>query len=307
MDTQKAVITEFPYDKQEGVEALSFTPESVAVPDEFDVAIAGEITALFARGLALSGMDNSVGSALHDGLRRPQKGLLPALLANMLRNGAGLSCAVADPAAAKAKILYTLETCFEFTRLHGMEPLLYERNWGNPFGLQVGGKVLALDSPSCYYFAEKLAESAAHSARRGIVEIGGGYGGVAFALRPMCPPVPYVVIDAFESCLLQYYFLRKAGRKVTLALDPARAPEPDAVTLVPAGLADDFLPKLTDAGILFSSGPYPRLSGSIVEHGFSLMRRRRPAGSGPEGSNFLFFPNFWQDGSSFVALRWERL
>lgn len=291
--------------KHPDADTASFTPEYVAASDDRDDAIAGDLAAILEKGRILFGKSDGEWKYLDEhkrgtyigSIRRPQAVSLPTLFANMFRNDAtyGIvspSYADVDQAGVKDQILLDLDTCYEFTRLSKIGPLLFERAWGNPFGLLIDGKVLVPDSPRHYYFAEKLAALAAGTTKRRIIEIGGGYGGLALMLRRLHHAAPYVIVDLFETCLLQYYFLKKAGLKVAFVLDPAEAPEPGAIAIVPTDVSDAFLSTFTDIGIVFNSRSFSEMSRGTVEHYFALIQDRlQPAYIYHENSNFLLFPD----------------
>lgn len=291
--------------KHPDADAASFTPEYVAASDDRDDAIADDLASILEKGRVLFGKSDGEWKYLDEhkrgiyiaSIRRPQAVSLPALFSNMFRNDATYgvvspSYAEVDQAAVKDQILLDLDTCYEFTHLSEIGPLLFEKGLGNPFGLLIDGKVLAPDSARHYYFAEKLVALAAGTTTKRIIEIGGGYGGLALMLRRLHHSAPYVIVDLFETCLLQYYFLKKAGLKVAFVLDPAEAPEPDAIAIVPTDISDAFLSTLTDTGIVFNSRSFSEMSRGTVEHYFALIQNRlKPACIYLENSNFLLFPD----------------
>jgi hypothetical protein len=281
-----------------------FTQPSVNQADPSDSVIAAEISRILVVGKVLFGkgdgewkyLDEKKRSAYIGNIRRQQDNLFPDLFANMFRTDA--TYGIATPSYADVdssitdQILLDLDACYEFTRLRGVAPLLFDRSWGNPYGLVFEGKVLSPDSPRHYYFAEKLVALNDSSHKQKIVEIGGGYGGLAFMFNKMCPDIPYIIVDLFETCILQYYFLRKAGIKVSLVLDPTEMLEPNTVAIVPTDISDALLARYTDIGVIFNSRSFSEMSETTVKHYFSLIQNRlRPQYILHENSNFLLFPN----------------
>jgi hypothetical protein len=305
MAQSRKTFTKIVPQEHPGAGAAFFTPEYAAVPDKRDIDIACDLDAIIAKGQALFGKSDGEWKYLDEhrrrsyihSVRRPQRDVLPALFANMFRNDATYGIVTpsytdVDRFAIKNQILLDLDSCYEFTHLSDVTPLLFEPAWGNPFGLLIDGKVLAPDSPRHYYFAEKLAALVAETVRKGIVEIGGGYGGLALMLRKRHDFAPYVIVDLFETCLIQYYFLKKAGLRVAFVLDPAQALEPGSIAIVPTDISDAFLSKLTGIGIIFNSRSFSEMSRSTVERYFTLIQDRlKPTYIYHENSNFLLFPD----------------
>lgn len=293
-----------PYEHPDA-DTASFTPESVAPSDSHDDAITGELATIIEKGKILLGKSDGEWRYLDlykrgnyiDSIKQPKAVLLPTLFANMFRNDATYGIVTpsyvdVNEVEVKNQILLDLDTCFEFTHLSKIDRLLFERNWGNPFGLLIDEKVLSPDSPRHYYFAEKMAALVAGTTKQRIVEIGGGYGGLALMFRRLLPTVPYVIVDLFETCLLQYYFLRKAGLKVAFVLDSAEMPDPDAIAIVPTDISDTFLSMFTDIGIVFNSRSLSEMSKDTIEHYFALIQLRlKPLYIYHENSNFLLFPD----------------
>jgi hypothetical protein len=86
---------------------------------------------------------------------------------------------------------------------------------GAAYGVAAGGRLITPDSPDQLYAASRLREViatqlAASSDALRIVEIGGGYGGMAYWLARMVDPGRYVIVDLPIVGVLQGYFLSKA-------------------------------------------------------------------------------------------------
>lgn len=281
-----------------------FTQPSVKQADPCDFVVAAEISRILDKCKVRFGkgdgewkyLDEKKRSAYIGNIRSQKDNLLPDLFANMFRTDA--TYGIATPSYADVdssiadQILLDLDACYEFSRLRGVTPLLFDSSWGNPYGLVFEGKVLSPDSPRHYYFAEKLVALNDLSHKRKIVEIGGGYGGLAFMFKKMCPDVPYIIVDLFETCILQYYFLRKAGIKVSFVLDPAEILESNTVAIVPTDIGDALLARHRDIGVIFNSRSFSEMSEMTVKHYFSLIQDRlRPKYIFHENSNFLLFPD----------------
>ena len=86
---------------------------------------------------------------------------------------------------------------------------------GAAYGVDGGGRLITPDSPDQLYAASRLREVMAtqlgrSEGARTIVEIGGGYGGMAYWLLRMVDPARYVIVDLPIVGVLQGYFLSKA-------------------------------------------------------------------------------------------------
>lgn len=84
---------------------------------------------------------------------------------------------------------------------------------GAPYGVEVAGRLFTTESPDQIYGAARLLEAveqyAADSENPHIVEIGGGYGGMAYWAAKM-RPLPYTIVDLPIVNVLQGYFLAKS-------------------------------------------------------------------------------------------------
>jgi hypothetical protein len=86
---------------------------------------------------------------------------------------------------------------------------------GAAYGVAAGGRLITPDSPDQLYAASRLREVIATTLPSAgtavsIVEIGGGYGGMAYWLARMAGPARYVIVDLPIVGVLQGYFLSKA-------------------------------------------------------------------------------------------------
>lgn len=86
-------------------------------------------------------------------------------------------------------------------------------NVGAPYGVSAAGTLVTPDAPDQIYAAKRLSDAISlhlpDRAEPSIIEIGGGYGGMAFWLLQMRES-PYTIIDLPIVGVLQGYFLAKA-------------------------------------------------------------------------------------------------
>ena len=84
-----------------------------------------------------------------------------------------------------------------------------DKNIGNPFGIVVEEKIIMPDSPRHFYFANKIKNYIKNKDNFKLLEIGGGYGGLARILLNFKKNITYFSIDLLEGLFIQYYFLKK--------------------------------------------------------------------------------------------------
>jgi putative sugar O-methyltransferase len=108
---------------------------------------------------------------------------------------------------------------------------------GNPFGVVVEGTLVSLGSEYQHFCAFRIAELLKNNEAATVVEIGGGYGGMAYYLLRECPTLRYVNFDVPESVALASYFLMRSY------------PERRFLLYGEAGLCEESLSK-ADAALL---------------------------------------------------------
>jgi hypothetical protein len=145
---------------------------------------------------------------------------------------------------------------------------------GNPFGICLDDTLIRAGSPYQHYCAYKVS-SVANSNKPIVVEIGGGFGGMAYYLLRDCPDVTYVDFDLPESIALTSYYLLKAFPQ----LDVRLFGELDSTYLMPR--ADVLLMPLFklssmpagSADIVFSSHAMADLSDPALQHYLQIIGR----------------------------------
>lgn len=80
---------------------------------------------------------------------------------------------------------------------------------GNPFGVDIDGTLVTLGAPYQHYCAHRVIELLGMNGRT-VVEIGGGFGGMAYYLLRDRPGVAYLNFDVPESIALSSYYLMKS-------------------------------------------------------------------------------------------------
>lgn len=91
-------------------------------------------------------------------------------------------------------------------------------NIGNPFGLVLDGAFVSSGSDYLHYYATEISRLAATIDHDVVVEIGGGFGGMAYYLLRDNAGVTYVDFDLPENLALTAYYLLRAfpGMKIAL-------------------------------------------------------------------------------------------
>lgn len=152
---------------------------------------------------------------------------------------------------------------------------------GNPYDISVGGVRIAPDQPRHDYFACKIKTLAPDS----MLEIGGGYGGLALQIMRRMK-VSYVNIDLPETLYIMYYFLSKAGYDVQWAIDSL----PEAqIVLVPTDRKQLVTGKYD---LVFNSNSLSEMGRPTVESYFdSINTVWQPIYLLHQNSNVLLFPD----------------
>jgi hypothetical protein len=235
---------------------------------------------------------------LAEALERGDPGHLAALLAGMLRSefvvGMAYGDLVGDPRprlGARLWWLKTLDNLASLAEALGVVPtenpeqggvgIAFERGLGDlvarierhlgcdiafpdvgaPYGIRAGTTLIPPDWPEQLYAAWRLADAMErHAAGTRVVEIGAGYGAMAYALLTLRPDVEhYAVVDLPIVNVLQGYFLAKAlgAEQVSLFGEP-----PARLAVVPNHALDtvptpcdvvvnkDSMPEMPEAAML---------------------------------------------------------
>ncbi|HEV3305047.1 MAG TPA: putative sugar O-methyltransferase [Candidatus Sulfotelmatobacter sp.] len=89
---------------------------------------------------------------------------------------------------------------------------------GNPYGYTMGDVFIRAGGDYQHYYAHAIAELAASSEDRTVVELGGGFGGLAYYLVRDNPQVTYVDFDLPEATALASYYLMRCLPNVPIRL-----------------------------------------------------------------------------------------
>lgn len=89
---------------------------------------------------------------------------------------------------------------------------------GNPYGYTVDGVLVRAGGDYQHYYAHAIGELLSSRANQVAVELGGGFGGLAFYLLRDHPQVTYIDFDLPEATALASYYLMKSLPKTPIQL-----------------------------------------------------------------------------------------
>ena len=112
-----------------------------------------------------------------------------------------------DARTSRADLM--MAQCEEWRSLFPITPLeeLDAPRIGNPWGYVLQGKVLYEPVFEYHYQAHYFQSLLAHLETPIVLEIGGGFGGLAYHILKRAPSVKYIGLDLPENTLLQAYYL----------------------------------------------------------------------------------------------------
>lgn len=88
---------------------------------------------------------------------------------------------------------------------------------GNAFGAMVEGTLVPVRAEYQHYCAQRILDLSA-SQNAVVVEVGGGFGGMAYYLLRDCPKITYIDFDVPESLALTAYYLSKSMPQLNVLL-----------------------------------------------------------------------------------------
>ena len=189
----------------------------------------------------------------------------------------------------KSQILFDIDAAKKFANLKNLSQISYNKNLGNCYGLVHNHKIILPDSPRHYYFAKKII-NLLKKKNNLIIEIGGGYGGLAKILRILKFNHTYIGVDLIETLLIQYYFLRASGLKVKI-INKIKDLNVNQINLLPYNFANSFLKTIESSDIIFNSRSFSELNLKVLKNYFHLINNYlKPKYIYHENSDYLLFP-----------------
>jgi hypothetical protein len=126
--------------------------------------------------------------------------------------------------AKRHKLLYLYDMLCRYklwhSLLHGRYNVrdLVSTEIGNPFGLEIDGVFIPWGSEYKHYYATELNRLTADEDHPVVVELGGGYGGMAYYLIRDSAKTTYVDFDLPENLALTGYYLLRAFPEMKIVL-----------------------------------------------------------------------------------------
>ncbi|MFA7288395.1 MAG: putative sugar O-methyltransferase [Melioribacteraceae bacterium] len=186
-------------------------------------------------------------------------------------------------------ILADLDATEEFAPFPKINDISSSKQIGNPFGLDNSESVILPDSPRHFYFASQLLNLSTQSGKSGILEIGGGYGGVISMLRKLKCNSPYINIDLPETGLICYYYLKKLGIRVEFLTDFVDDFKSNTCYIIPNYMLKLF--NYDSMGVVFNSNSLSEMTEETIIDYFSFIQRDiKPDYIYHQNSNFVLFP-----------------
>ena len=204
---------------------------------------------------------------------------LAAILANVFQEDASYGFYTYDTDSLKASMISDLNIWREFTERDDISSLAMP-DVGRAHGIIVDGTRIAPFQPRHDYYALKIKSLAPKI----VLEIGGGYGGLALQLSRRAK-VRYINCDLPETLYVAYYFLKKVGLNVQWAIDTW----PDApIVFVPTNRRR----MIKKADLVFNGLSFSEMSKETVDDYFELINNVwKPRYIFHQNSNVLLFPD----------------
>jgi putative sugar O-methyltransferase len=147
---------------------------------------------------------------------------------------------------------------------------------GNPYGFFVDGTFLKVGSDYQHYYATKIRSLLSPSAHQVVIELGGGFGGMAYYLIRDNPKTTYVDFDLPENLALASYYLLKAFPELPSTLFGEAELTPQLLNESRIVLMPSFeIQKLQDRSVSVSFNSYSlaEMSPSAVQEYISHIAR----------------------------------
>ena len=138
---------------------------------------------------------------------------------------------------------------------------------GNPYGVLIDGVFIRIAAEYQHFYAQEIARLLDPKRSGVVLEIGGGFGGMAYYLIRDNPGVTYLNFDTPETTALASYYLLKSFPNLTAALYGEAELTPELLNNSDIILMPSFeLPQLCDASVdvSFSSHVLADLSAQAV-------------------------------------------
>jgi putative sugar O-methyltransferase len=132
---------------------------------------------------------------------------------------------------------------------------------GNPYGISIDGVLIRIAAEYQHFYALEIASLLRTEETGTVMEIGGGFGGMAYYLIRDCPGVKYINFDVPETIALASYYLLKSFPKLKATLY-GEAPGDSDIVLMPSC----ELPRMDDysVNVSFTSNVLRDMSAPVA-------------------------------------------
>jgi putative sugar O-methyltransferase len=147
---------------------------------------------------------------------------------------------------------------------------------GNPYGFELDGVFVSAGSDYLHYYATELDRLACAVEPPVVVELGGGFGGMAYFLLRDSPKTTYVDFDLPENMALTAYYLLRAFPAMSVVLYGEEELSGDTLRNNRIVLMPNFeIEKLPDdsAGVVFNSYSLAEMSAQAIDEYIKQMTR----------------------------------
>ena len=232
-------------------------------------------------------------------LTKLNKNKLANIFANMFRNDSTygyLSPSFSDIKTPEKReqvlsnILCNIDTCIEFTCLKNLSNLTTKSAIGAPYGIPHNDGFILPDTPRHFYYSKKILDLLCFKSELKILEIGGGYGGLAKIISTISDKnLTYCIIDLLPGLLTSFYFLKKSGIKVNL-INSTEDLKEGSVNLLPFQSFLKSRNKKYQFNLVFNSRSFCEMSLETLNMYFEFINMIKPEIIYHENSNYLLFP-----------------
>ena len=227
------------------------------------------------------------------------KNKLANTFANMFRNESTygyLSPSFSDIVETKNKeqvlsnILCNIDTCVEFTGIDNPSYITTNTAIGCPYGIPYDNGFILPDTPRHYYYSKKILDLLFDKSKLNILEIGGGYGGLAKIITTISDKnMTYCIIDLLPGLLTSFYFLKKNKINVNL-INSLEDIENGSVNLIPFQSFLKSKDNKSQFDLVFNSRSFCEMSFETLNLYFEFINKIKPEIIYHENSNYLLFP-----------------
>jgi hypothetical protein len=156
---------------------------------------------------------------------------------------------------------------------------LDEPRVGNPWGYEMDGRLIVEPSLEYHAQAQRIRDLVADVEHPVVLEIGGGFGGLARQIFRQIPGVRYIGLDLPENVVIQSWYLKRSRPDLRIAINqPEEANNLDHGNFDAAILPNWELPKLqlNRLNVVVNVRSFGEMNQSTLQAYFSEIVRLRP-------------------------------